>query len=193
LNALPLITAFQDSGSDTYLLRTAFGGLSGALSNIDQEGFASASFHSFADTLRWDAYSGDYGPNFVGHVLGIGTYVLNHPDFGWQAFGGNVVAKNAIGAIIEAKDSVRRRVYLASLKTTFTLDAGVFSRIVVNDATVQLTVLAKPAEINSAAPAARGRLVVQGAASPTSNLIMDAGAWVVPFINGSAVVTFIST
>ncbi|KAG6820154.1 hypothetical protein H0H93_004736 [Arthromyces matolae] len=81
LNALPLITAFEASPTDYYLLRVGYGGLSGPLSNIDQGGFASASFHSFADTLAWDAYSGDYGPNFSGHSMGIGTFIVNHPDF----------------------------------------------------------------------------------------------------------------
>jgi hypothetical protein len=64
LNALPLITEFMSSPTDYYLLRAGYGGLSGPLSNIDQGGFAAASFHSFPDTLAWDAYSGDYGNTF---------------------------------------------------------------------------------------------------------------------------------
>ena len=63
LNALPLISQFTSNPTDYYLLRVGFAGLSGPMSNIDQGGFASASFHSFADTLKWDGYSGDYGPN----------------------------------------------------------------------------------------------------------------------------------
>lgn len=55
----------------------------GALMNIDREGFASAAFHSFPSTLKWDAYSGDYGPNFFGHALNAATYVVNHPEFDW--------------------------------------------------------------------------------------------------------------
>ena len=62
----------------------------GALSNIDQDGFASVAFHSFPSTLKWDGYSGDYGPNFFGHAFNTGTYIVDHPEFGWQAFGGNV-------------------------------------------------------------------------------------------------------
>lgn len=58
LNALPLIKEYERNPTDWYLLRVAYGGLTGALSNIDEEGFASASFHSFADTLKWDGYSG---------------------------------------------------------------------------------------------------------------------------------------
>ena len=55
--------------------------------DIDRDGFASVAFHSFPDTLAWDAYSGDYGPNFFGHALNTATYVIDHPEFGWQAFG----------------------------------------------------------------------------------------------------------
>ena len=47
----------------------------GALTNIDQAGFASVAFHSFPSTLKWDAYSGDYGPNFFGHALNTATGV----------------------------------------------------------------------------------------------------------------------
>ena len=50
LNAIPLISQFRATPTDDYLLRVGFAGLSGPLSNVDQGGFASASFHSFADT-----------------------------------------------------------------------------------------------------------------------------------------------
>jgi hypothetical protein len=170
-----------------HYLRTGFGGASGALSNIDQDGFAAASFHSFPDTLKWDAYSGDYGPNFVGHVLGSGTYVLKHPDLGWLAFGGSVRSSNSTGAAVDVRDSLRKRVHVAGVGT-FTLDAGVFSAVEVNSKTVQLTVLNKPTEVTAAAAAPNGRLVVEGSAVPRGSLAKDAGAFVVPFVSGSATV-----
>ncbi len=52
----------------------------GALTNIDREGFASVAFHSFPSTLKWDAYSGDYGPNFFGHALNTATYLITIPN-----------------------------------------------------------------------------------------------------------------
>lgn len=192
LNALPLVAAYREAGTDTYLLRAGIGGLSGALSNVDQDGFAAASFHAFPDTLAWDAYSGDYGPNFVGHALGTGTFVLNHPDFGWQAFGGTVVARTATGVTVDVRDSVRRRVYVASLKAMFTLDAGVFATVIVDGGSVQLTVLAKPPEVAFAAAAPQGRLVVEGSVTPTTSMKTDAGAFIVPFTSGTAVVSFVS-
>ena len=90
LNAIPALAQYRETPDDFYLLRIGYAGTMGALTNIDQEGFASVAFHSFPQRLRWDAYTGDYGPNFLGHALNTGTYVVNHPEFGWQAFGGNV-------------------------------------------------------------------------------------------------------
>jgi hypothetical protein len=59
LNAIPVLNEFRENPNDLYLLRVGFGGTMGAISNIDQEGFGSAAFHSFPSTLSWDAYSGD--------------------------------------------------------------------------------------------------------------------------------------
>ncbi|KAF8079162.1 hypothetical protein FPV67DRAFT_1404202 [Lyophyllum atratum] len=198
LNALPLISAFENSPTDYYLLRTAYGGLSGPLSNIDQGGFASASFHSFADTLKWDGYSGDYGPNFSGHTMGIGTYIVNHPDFGWQAFGGNVVSTSPI-VQVQVRDPIRRRVYVAPLGALLTLDAGAFSAVTYDPSAraITVTITAVPDGVTGAASAPRGRLVIQQKATlpgitplkPTVTLAIDAGAFVIPFVAGSGTVT----
>ena len=57
-------------------------GLSGPLSNIDQNGASTVTFHSFADTLKWNAFSCDYGPSFVGHAMNSETYIIEHSTFG---------------------------------------------------------------------------------------------------------------
>lgn len=194
LNALPLISQYQSTPSDFYLLRVAFGGLSGSTTNIDQGGFASASFHSFADTLKWDAYSGDYGPNFVGHALGMATFIIDHPDFGWQALGGNVIS-TVPTVEVEPKDTLRRRVFIAPLGQLFSLDAGVFSLVQYNHnaKTVTFTVTAAPDSAPAAAKATHGRLVITQTATlpgihllrPTGRLTQDAEAWIVPFSGSS--------
>ena len=102
-----------------------------ALSNIDRDGFASAAFHSFPDTLKWDAYSGDYGSNFFGHAINSATYVIDHPDLGWQAFGGNVEVKGNIVKVIP-RDAMRRRIYIAPFGLWLTLDAGTFESVQLN-------------------------------------------------------------
>jgi hypothetical protein len=133
LNAIPVLTAYREHPDDFYLLRIGYAGMMGALSNIDQDGFASAAFHSFPSTLKWDAYSGDYGPNFFGHALNTATYVIDHDEFGWQAFGGNVDIEDNI-VFIKPLDSFRKRIYIAPLGLWLTLDSGFFEEIKIDTA-----------------------------------------------------------
>jgi len=134
LNAIPVLSHYREHPEDFYLLRVGYGGTMGALTNIDQEGFGSVAFHSFPSTLKWDAYSGDYGPNFFGHAFNTATYIVNHPEFGWVAFGGNVrVASNLIR--VQPLDSFRQRVYVAPYGLWLTLDAGSFESVEVNTRT----------------------------------------------------------
>ncbi|KAF8877962.1 hypothetical protein CPB85DRAFT_1443494 [Mucidula mucida] len=196
LNALPLIDAFQRDPDNYFLLRLAYGGLSGPTSNIDEGGFASASFHSFPDTMKWDGYSGDYGPNFSGHSMGIGTYIVNHPDFGWQAFGGNVVST---GTTIEVDvlDTGRRRVFIAPIATLLSLDAGAFTHVAYNPTNHHVTVTMASA-VGQGAAAANARLVVKqtvsgyggvGTLAVTGTHTVNAGAVIIPFSGGQATAT----
>lgn len=199
LNALPLIAQFEKNPTDYHLIRTGFAGLAGALSNIDQGGFASASFHSFPDTLKWDGYSGDYGPNFSGHAMGTGTFIINHPDFGWQAFGGNIVSSSSTSVQVAVTDSARRKVFIASLGARFELDAGVFTTVDFKPSTrsVVLGIAAAPSGVSGAAAAPNGRLLIKqtatvsgvGTLRPTTSYTVQAGAFVVPFSGGTAAVT----
>jgi len=131
LNAIPLLSEYRDHPDDFYLLRVGYAGTMGALTDIDQEGFASAAFHAFPDMLKPDPLSGDYGPNFFGHAWNTATYVVSHPTFGWIAFGGNVDTQGKIVRVIPL-DSYRARVYISSLGLWLTLDAGTFERIEIN-------------------------------------------------------------
>jgi len=111
------------SADSFYELRIGYGGNQGPLSNIDAEGFGSMAFHSYPDTMKWDEYSGDYGPNFLGHVQGAATYVLHHETFGWISFGGNVKVTNDTVAV-EPRDAARRRIFVAPISLFVELDAG---------------------------------------------------------------------
>ncbi|ORY70398.1 uncharacterized protein BCR38DRAFT_521188 [Pseudomassariella vexata] len=124
LNALILLSAFRSNPTDTYLLRAGYGGTSGPLSSINADGFAAASFHSFPDTLKWDGYSGDYGPNFVGLALGSGTYVVQEEELGIVAYGGVVEVDGAI-VKVTTTDPVRRRVFIGTLGVAIEVDAGI--------------------------------------------------------------------
>lgn len=70
-----------------------------------------------------DPLSGDNGPNFFGHAWNTATYVVDHAEFGWLAFGGNVHAENNTVEVTPL-DSFRMRVYLAPMGLWLTLDAG---------------------------------------------------------------------
>ncbi|KAK1634643.1 hypothetical protein BDP81DRAFT_482429 [Colletotrichum phormii] len=124
LNALVLLSAFRSAPTDTYLLRTGYGGTTGHLSNINQDGFAAASFHSWPDTLKWDGISGDYGPNLLGLALGSGTYVVQDSELGVLAFGG-VVTANSGAVSVTTKDAVRRKVFIGPLGVLVSVDAGI--------------------------------------------------------------------
>lgn len=124
LNAVPLFDAYRANPADLHLLRVAYGGLMGGITNIDQQGFASAAFHAWPDMMRWDAYSGDYGMGFYGHAYASASYVLQDPTFGWLAFGANL-RQDGDGVLhITPRDSARTRMFIAPRRTWITLEAG---------------------------------------------------------------------
>ena len=129
LNALPILENYRrytdpQSLEAIYDLRIGYGGNQGPLSNIDAGGFGSMAFHSYPDTLRWDAYSGDYGPNFLGHTLGAATFLIRHPTFGWVSFGGNLAETKSGVLKVEPRDSVRKRIFIAEVSLWVEFDAG---------------------------------------------------------------------
>lgn len=182
LNAIPALSEYREHPDDYYLLRIGYGGMMGALSNIDQEGFASAAFHSFPSTLHWDAYSGDYGPNFLGHALNTATYIINHPDFGWQAFGGNGKV-DGDWVKVQTVDSFRKRVYIAPRRLWLTLDAGTFEAVEVNTRTHAVRVKLSPAKPYT--PAARlrieqpSKMTGMGAYHPVQKLTKERDAYTI--------------
>jgi hypothetical protein len=137
LNAIPVLTAYREHPDDFYLLRVGYGGTMGVLADVDEEGFLSPAFHSFPDMLRFDPVSGDNGPNFFGHAWNTATYVVNHPQFGWLAFGGNIATQSGVVKVTPL-DSARTRVYVAPYGLWLTLDAGNFQAVEVNPKTATI-------------------------------------------------------
>lgn len=134
LNALVALSAFRSSPNDTYLLRIGYAGMNGPLTNIHDDGFAAASFHSFPDTLAWDAYSGDYGPNHVGLVLGTGSYLAQDDDFpgGLVAYGATLeTSDDGIGTVVtlRPRDAARRKVFVGPLGLLVEIDAGAIESV----------------------------------------------------------------
>ncbi len=123
INAVPLLSDYREHPDDLYMLRVGYGGTMGELSNIDQDGFASAAFHSFPDMLAFDPYSGDYGSGFWGFAANTATYLAHDPALGWLCFGGNLQA-NSKSVRVVPLDASRNRLYIAPAGLWITLDAG---------------------------------------------------------------------
>ncbi len=183
INAIPVLTEYRSHPDDLYLLRVGYAGTMGAITNIDQEGYASAAFHAFPDMLKFDPYSGDYGPNFFGHAVNTGTYIVNDPEFGWQAFGGNAKVEGGIVKVTPL-DSFRMRVYVASAGLWLTLDSGRFASVEVSPKTGRVRVGLEAA--TKYTPAARLRLEQPGNAAgagtyrPALQLKSERDAYVIP-------------
>ena len=194
LNAIPVLARYREHPDDEYLLRVGYGGMMGALSNIDQEGFASVAFHSFPSTLKWDPYTGDYGPNFFGHAFNVATYVIDHPEFGWQSFGGNVkVSGNTIN--VQPLDSFRKRVYIAPLGLWLALDAGTFENIAIDKRSNVVRVTLSRAD--SYTPNARLRVqqpaknVRVGTYAPRGSFVNERDAFTIPLGRSTKVIELV--
>jgi hypothetical protein len=189
INSIPVLAQYRTHPDDLYLLRVGYGGSSGALSSIGEDGFASCAFHSDPAKLRWDSYSGDYGPNFFGHAVTVGTYVVNDPDYGWQAFGGNIQQLRGT-IVVRPLDTFRRRVFIAPMGLYLTLDAGAFESVKIDPGSNQVSVELSPADPFT--PVARLRIEQlagiskAGKFTPPADTGLERGAYLIP-LKSSAV------
>lgn len=131
LNAIPLLDHYkyarEPAGAQAfYDLRVGYGGWLGALSNINEAGFAGQAFHAWPETMEWDGYSSDYGCGLTGHFITSATYLVEHPEFGLVSMGGNLdVSSDDDGiATVRPRDTVRRSIYVASVGLRFEIDVG---------------------------------------------------------------------
>lgn len=143
-SATPATPAAHASFHD---LRIGYGGHMGVLTNIHRDGFGSMGFHAWPETLAWDGYSGDFGAGYLGHVVGSVCVLVLHERLGWLGFGGDVVEEEEIqegeegggggGGIVggvkvkvQPKDTVRRKIYVASMGAKVEISAGVIREFV---------------------------------------------------------------
>lgn len=130
--------------------------------------------------------------------MGGGTTIINHPDFGWQAFGG-IVTSTTPAIQVQVRDPVRRRVFIAPIAALLTLDAGAFSTVSYTPSTqtVVVTITSAPDGATNAASAPNARLLVSqtaavsgvGVLKPTATFPTDAGAIVMTYSGGVAQIT----
>ena len=180
LNAVPLFDAYRADPVDLRLLRIAYGGMMGGITNIDRDGFSSAAFHSAPDMMRWDPYSGDYGMGFYGHAIASATYLIDDPVFGWLGFGGNVDRRGGeIG--IAPKDGARTRLFIAPAGLWITLQAGKIARAGYAPATGAVTVTLDAASATT--PAARVFIETTtraGRRYAVPGAVMERGGYTIP-------------
>lgn len=186
INAIPVLAAYRERPNDFYLLRLGYAGTMAPLSNIDPDGFPAAAFHSSPSLMKWDAYSGDYGPNFFGHAVNTATYIVNHPVFGWLAFGGNVKV-NGNSVQVQPLDSFRRRIYFAPVGLWLTLDAGTFESAEFNAKTHAVRVELSPK--TSFTPEARLRIEqparISASYRPRKSFMNERDAYTIPLKDGA--------
>lgn len=139
LNAIPVLKHYRKTPEDLYLLRVGYGGLLGGISNITQDGFGPAAFHSYPSTLKIDGLSGDYGSGFYGYAVNTATYITQETDMGWLAFGGNLSMKGDV-IHVELTTAAKSKIYLAPKKLWLTLDSGTFKSISYNTKTQEISV-----------------------------------------------------
>ncbi|KAK1849848.1 hypothetical protein CCHR01_07496 [Colletotrichum chrysophilum] len=164
LNALVMLSAFRDDPTNSYLLRVGYGGTSGALSNIREDGFASCAMHAWPEHLSWDGFSGDYGPNFVGMVLGSGTYLVDDLDYGMIAYGGILKVDDDL-ITVQVRDPLRRKIFIGPLGVEIELDAGIVDQFTyhVKSQTISL----KVAQLEDGPEAEAAIMWITAGASPT--------------------------
>lgn len=183
LNSIPILMEYRMNPDDFYLLRVGYGGVQGSISNITQDGFGPSGFHAYPSTLRIDYLSGDYGPGFYGYTMNTGSYLINHPEFGWQSFGGNIEMDRG-WVRLKVLNSARSRVFIAPAGLWLTLDAGTFEAVSYNPETKKVKI--KFDRSNAYAPNARLRIEqtaeVDGIKNyaPQSSFGVERGAYVIP-------------
>ncbi|EQB15419.1 DUF5695 domain-containing protein [Novosphingobium lindaniclasticum] len=189
LNAVPLFDAYRQNPTDLHLLRVAYGGMMGGITNVDQKGFGSAAFHAWPDMMKWDAITGDYGMGFYGHAITSATYVVNDAKFGWLGFGGDLTAKG--GKVrVEPKDGARRRLFIAPAGLWVTLEAGRIKSADYDAKTGKVVLTLDPA--STAAPTARLLFETTTAGGKTYAAdagTADRGGYAIPLGSGETTVT----
>lgn len=145
LNAVPLFDSFRRNPADMHLLRVAYGGLMGGITNIDQQGASSAAFHSWPDKMDWDPYSGDYGMGFFGHAYAAATYLVDDPTLGWLGYGGNLLETGET-IRIAPKDGARSRLFIAPAGLWLTLEASKFAEARYTPRTGEVRLVFDPAQ-----------------------------------------------
>jgi len=144
LNAIPVLMDYRQNPNDFYLLRTGYGGLLGGIANITKDGFAPTAFHAFPSTLKNDGITGDYGSGFFGYAVNTSSYLINHKEFGYLGFGGNVSSLNNV-VKFKITTAAKSAVYIAPAGLWITLAAGQIDEVLYNKVSGEIRLKLMPA------------------------------------------------
>jgi hypothetical protein len=189
LNAVPLFDAYRQNPADLHLLRVAYGGMMGGITNIDQEGFGSAAFHSWPDMMKWDVITGDYGMGFYGHAISSASYMVSDPKLGWLGFGGDLRTDGA-KVRFTPRDGARRRLFVAPAGLWITLEAGRIQGAEYDTKTGKVVLTLDPA--TAIAPTARmlfETTTSDGRPYEASTGTRDRGGYAIPLDSGTTTIT----
>ena len=187
LNSLPMLHSYEQSPcNNLYALRVGFAGNIAPLTNIDQEGFASAALHSYPELLKWDPYSGDYGQGFLGLSLGQCVYVVRDEQYGDLVFGGDIDegSTNATALVISPKDAVRKRIFVTDLGLKIEIGAGAIQKVVYDRTAQEVTLTVVPAATSGALKARSAIVWLKESGSSTVRFTIvgakvEQGGWMV--------------
>ncbi|CAO2648194.1 Nn.00g074610.m01.CDS01 [Neocucurbitaria sp. VM-36] len=207
LNSLPMLHSYeQKPHNNIYALRVGFAGNTAPLTNIDQDGFASAALHSYPELLKWDPYSGDYGQGFLGLSLGQCVYVLRDEQFGDLVFGGDIVdvdggdsysnttnitttTTTTTSLVIAPKDAIRKRVFIADLGLKIEISAGAIQSVVYDRTAQSVTLTLVPAATSGGMKAREAIVWLKERGDGTLGFTVlgagrERGGWVVDLTGG---------
>jgi hypothetical protein len=81
---------------------------------------------------------GDYGPAFAGLILGAATYLIEDPEHGLTAYGGQLSFGRNGTYTLQPRDALRRRLYIGPLQLFLEVDAGAIISATVGSSSVSL-------------------------------------------------------
>ena len=146
LNAVAVLDSYRAYPARSHLLRLGACALLGHLSNIHPSGAASMAWHGDPALLRRDAFSGDYGIGLYGYWRSAASYVACMPPHGWVCMLCDLVVGLGDGAqnggstdgghcdehthlTITPRDALRRRVYIAPLGLTISVEGAAIAQL----------------------------------------------------------------
>ena len=183
-----MFDAFRRDPADLHLLRVAYGGLMGGITNVDRQGFASAGFHSEPDGMDWDGLTGDYGMGYFGHAYAAATYLVRDPALGWLGFGGTV-DQGDTAITITPRDGARTRLFVAPAGQWITLTAGKIARVSWYPGTRRIMVTLDPATATTPVAYLSIEAPAGGAVYAPDRGRAERGRWAIPLAPDPLAVT----